>query len=250
MAFRLMCITAHPDDEAGAFGGALLMAKASGVITSVVCLTAGAAGSYRANGQSNAELAEARRQEFIAACDSLGVRHAVILDYPDGQLHLQPFQPLVGDLVAHIRRERPHVVVTFGGDGGMNLHRDHTMTSLAATAAFHWAGRSGFYPEQLTGATTAWAPQKLYYAATRFISTRDEEAASAGARVPISLTLDLDDWKERKVEAFLEHSSQRGVLERVRAEFDDSMDEEAYLLVAARTPVYPDDALFAGVIAE
>jgi len=27
-----------------------------------------------------------------------------------------------------------------------------------------------------------------------------------------------------------------------------SMDEEAYLLVAARNPVYPDDALFAGVI--
>lgn len=250
MAFRLMCITAHPDDEAGAFGGALLMAKASGVVTSVVCLTDGAAGSYRANGQSNTELAEARRAEFIAACASLGVRHATILSYPDGGLHLEPFQPMVGELVAHIRRERPHVVLTFGADGGMNLHRDHTMISLAATAAFHWAGRSSFYPEQLRGETVAWAPQKLYYAATRFISTRDEEAASAGARVPWSLTLDLGDWKERKVEAFLEHSSQRGVLERVRAEFEDSMDEEAYLLVAARTPVYPDDALFAGVIAE
>jgi LmbE family N-acetylglucosaminyl deacetylase len=243
-----MCITAHPDDEAGAFGGALLMAKASGVMTSVVCLTAGAAGSYRANGQSDAELAETRRQEFIAACDSLGVRHAVILNYPDGRLHLEPFQPMVGELVAHLRRERPHVVISFGSDGGMNLHRDHTMISLAATAAFHWAGRSSFYPEQLTGATTPWAPQKLYYSATRFISTRDEEAAGAGARVPASLTLDLEDWKERKVEAFLEHRSQRGVLERVRAEFEDSMDEEAYLLVAARNPVYPDDALFAGVI--
>ncbi len=247
MAFRLMCITAHPDDEAGAFGGALLMAKASGVVTSVVCLTEGAAGSYRANGQSDKELAEARRAEFLAACTLLGVRHATILNYPDGALHLQPFQPMVGELVAHIRRERPHVVLTFGGDGGVNLHRDHTMISLVATAAFHWAGRSGFYPEQLTGMTTTWAPQKLYYAATGFISTKDEEAATAGARVPASLTLDLDDWKERKVEAFLEHGSQRGVLERVRAEYANYTDE-AYLLVAARTPVYPDDALFAGVI--
>lgn len=248
MAFRLMCITAHPDDEAGAFGGALLMAKASGVVTSVVCLTDGAAGSYRADGQSDAELAEARRAEFIAACSALGVRHAVILHYPDGGLHLEPFQPMVGELVAHIRRERPHVILTFGADGGVNLHRDHTMISLAATAAFHWSGRSGFYPEQLTGKTTVWAPQKLYYAATRFFSTRDEEAASAGARVPASLTLDLGDWKERKIEAFLEHSSQRGVLERVRAEFESALDEETFLLVAARTPVYPDDALFAGVI--
>ena len=249
MAFRLMCITAHPDDEAGAFGGALLMAKAGNVVTSVVCLTDGAAGSYRTNGQSNMELAEARRAEFTAACAALGVRHSYILNYPDGRLHLQPFQPMVGELVAHIRRERPHVVLTFGADGGMNLHRDHTMISLAATAAFHWAGRSGFYPEQLTGNTTAWAPQKLYYAATHFISTRDEEAANASARVPASLTLDLGDWKERKIEAFLAHSSQRGVLERVRAEHENSLDE-SYLLVAARTPVYPDDALFAGVIAE
>ncbi len=245
-----MCITAHPDDEAGAFGGALLMAKASGVVTSVICLTDGAAGSYRADGQSNTELAVARRAEFTAACRFLGVRHGVILNYPDGGLHLETFQPLVGELVAHIRRERPHVVLTFGADGGANLHRDHTMVSLAATAAFHWAGRSGFYPEQLTGKTTVWAPQKLYYSATRFISTKDEEAASAGARVPASLTLELGDWKERKVEAFLEHSSQRGVLARVQAEFEDSMDQEGYLLAAARTPVSPDDALFAGVIAE
>ena len=244
-----MCITAHPDDEAGAFGGALLISGASGVLTSVVCVTAGDAGSYRADGQSNAELAVARRAEFSAACAALGVRHAELLDYPDGRLHLEPFQPLVGTLVERIRRERPHVVLTFGGDGGVNLHRDHTTISLAATAAFHWAGRSGFYAEQLAGGLTAWAPQKLYYAATQFISTRDQEAAQAGARVPASLKLELGEWKERKVEAFLKHCSQRGVLERVQAEYERAL-EEAYLLVAARTPVYPDDALFAGVIAE
>jgi LmbE family N-acetylglucosaminyl deacetylase len=245
-----MCITAHPDDEAGAFGGALLMAKASGVVTSVLCMTAGAAGSYRADGQTDAELAEARRAEFAAACEALGVTHSVILNYPDGGLHLQPFLPMVGDLVAYIRRERPHVVLSFGGDGGVNLHRDHTMISLAATAAFHWAGRSGFYAEQLTGKTTPWAPQKLYYTSTPFISTRDPEAAHAGARVPASLSLELGDWKERKMEAFLEHGTQRGVLERVRASFEEKMNEEGYLLVAARTPVYPDDALFAGVVPE
>ena len=225
------------------------MSNASGMLTSVVCLTAGDAGSYRADGQSNADLGAARRAEFSAACAVLGVRRAELLDYPDGLLHLEPFQPLVGALVARIRRERPHVVLTFGGDGGVNLHRDHTTISLAATAAFHWAGRSSFYAEQLADGTTAWAPQKLYYAATQFISTRDQEAARAGARVPASLHLELGAWKERKVEAFLKHSSQRGVLERVQAECASAL-EEAYLLVAARTPVYPDDALFAGVIAE
>ena len=246
-----MCITAHPDDEAGAFGGALLMANAAGVLTSVLCLTEGAAGSYRAPGQSDAELAQARRQEFSVACAELGVHHATLLHYPDGALHLQPFQPLVGVLVEHLRRHRPHVVLTFGPDGGVNLHRDHTMISLATTAAFHWAGRSSFYPDQLVAGTanplTPWAPHKLYYATPPFISTRDEEAAQAVARVPTSLTLQLGSWKDRKLQAFLAHSSQRGVLERVRAEFEDLMAEESYLLVAARNPVYPDQSLFAGI---
>ncbi len=244
-----MCITAHPDDESGAFGGALLMGAAHGIETSVLCLTEGAAGSYRTPGQTNAELAEARREEFAAACKALSVRSATLLAYPDGSLHEEAFQPLVGVLVEHIRRLRPHVVLTFGPDGGVNLHRDHTMTSLAATAAFHWAGRSGFYPEQLApGTLTPWAPQKLYYSGTRFISTRDQEAADAAARVPESLALELGAFKERKIAAFLQHSSQRGVLERVHAEFDDPMAEESYLLVAARRPASPDDALFAGVI--
>lgn len=250
MAFRLLCITAHPDDEAGAFGGALLMAAASGVKTSVVCLTEGAAGSYRAAGQSDAELAEIRRQEFAAGCKALGVRDWTILDYPDGGLYLEPLVGMAGVLVAEIRRLRPHVVLTFGADGGVNLHRDHTMISLAATAAFHWAGRSGFYPEQLEGGTEVWAPQKLYYASTPFLATRDEQALQTGARVPRSLTLELREWKERKYAAFLEHSSQRGVLERVRAEFDEEMGEEGYLLVAARAPDYPDSSMFAGVIEE
>ncbi len=254
MSLRLMCITAHPDDEAGAFGGALLGCADEGVETSVLCLTHGAAGSYRAEGQSDAELASVRAHEFAAACDALLVRQAALLDYPDGALHLQPFQPLVGVIVEHIRRLQPHVVLTFGADGGVNLHRDHTMVSLLATAGFHWSGRSGFYPQQLAASAGSpglrpWAPQKLYYAATPFLSTRDEEAANAGARVPASLTLTLgEDRKHRKLDAFREHASQRGVLERVLSEFEDAMAEEGFLLVAARTPAEPDSSLFAGVI--
>ena len=242
----MMCLTAHPDDESGAFGGALLMAHDRGIETSVICLTAGAAGSFRGSAGSAEELAAMRRDEFCAASKLLGLTHSEVLDYPDGKLDQQNFYELAGLLVEKIRKYRPQVVLTFGGDGGVNLHRDHTIISLAATAAFHWAGRAQLFPEM--GA--AYAPQKLYYSSTPFVSVYNSDEGASAAIVPYSLTLELGKWKERKIDAFRLHTTQHGVLERVRDFIDKHMDDERYLLAAARDPrpLAEDDALFAGVI--
>ncbi len=244
-----MCLTAHPDDEAGAFGAALLMAAARGAETAVFCLTEGAAGSYRDPGQTDEELAGLRREEFSDACRALGVHEARLLNYPDGGLWQEPFLPLVGVLVKELRRFRPHVVLTFGGEGGVNLHRDHTMVSLAGTAAFHWAGRSMFFPEQLDR-LKPWAAQKLYYAATQFISTADEEAGAGGTMPPVSLSYELGPLEEEKLAAFHKHASQRGVMDRVQSKFADELARENYLLVAARHPVEKDEDLWDGVVEE
>lgn len=242
----MMCLTAHPDDESGAFGGALLMAHDQGVETTVVCLTEGAAGSFRGNATSNEELAQLRRDEFAAAARLLNLTHAEVLSYPDGKLDQQNFYEMTSVLVEKIRKYRPQVVLTFGGDGGVNLHRDHTIASLVATAAFHWAGREQLFPE----AGTPYAPQKLYYASTPWISVYNSNEGADAARVPYSLTLVLGQWKERKIEAFSQHTTQHGVLERVRDFIDKHMNEEGYLLVASRDPrmLSEDQALFARVI--
>lgn len=237
-----MCITAHPDDESGAFGGALLMAHAQGAETAVLCATAGQAGSYRSEGQSDHALAHERRAEFAAACRVLHVTHSEILDYPDGGLAQQDFYAMIGSLVERIRVWRPHVVLTFGGDGGVNLHRDHTIIGLAATAAFHWAGRSAYFP-----VSQPYASQKLYYSGTPFVASRNQQEAAVAARVPYSLTLELGEWRSRKLEAFMQHSTQRGVLERARENFEQHLNYERYLLAAARDPSQ-DNGLFAGVI--
>ena len=140
MAYRLMCITAHPDDECGAFGGALLTAHAAGAETTVICLTEGQAASHRGDAASGAELAELRRTEFAAAGEVLGVSRGEVLHFPDGKLYRHDPTELISVLVERIRQWRPHVVITFGGEGGVNLHRDHTVVSIATTVAFHWAG--------------------------------------------------------------------------------------------------------------
>ena len=244
-----MCLTAHPDDETGAFGGVLLRSADRGIATAVLCLTEGAAGSYREPGQTNEALAALRRTEFHDACEALGVGQAELLRYPDGELWREPFLPLVGVLVEALRRFRPHILLTFGGEGGVNQHRDHTAVSLAATAAFHWAGRAMFYPEQ-PAEGEPWAAQKLYYAATPFLSSKDEHVRRVGTRAPRSLRLELGALVERKFQAFAKHASQRGVLERVRAEHEDVFLEEDYLLVAARAPVEGERDMWDGVVEE
>jgi LmbE family N-acetylglucosaminyl deacetylase len=230
LPLRLMCFTAHPDDECGAFGGALMQAHQRGVETSVVCLTEGRAASNRGSARSGDELAALRRKEFAAALRVLGVAHGEVLAYPDGKLMLEDFARVTTDLVERIRRFRPQVVITFGGDGNVNLHPDHTMICFFATAAFHWAARSNFAPEQIAAGLLPYRPQKLYYAVAPFLV--NEEVATT-ALVPASLVLTLGDLQARKLEAFQQHTTQADLLAKVKVAFEGTGGQEKYLLAAA-----------------
>jgi LmbE family N-acetylglucosaminyl deacetylase len=249
LALRMMCFTAHPDDECGAFGGALLLAHQRDVETSVVCLTEGRAASNRGNARTPDELAQLRRQEFAAALRVLKVAHGEVLMYPDGELPQQQFVAVTTALVQRIRRFRPHVVLTFGGDGNVNLHPDHTMVSCFATAAFHWAGRSNFALEQLAAGLLPWRPQKLYYGAAPFLAYADAEQARQIALMPASLLLDVEHLKALKLEAFMQHTTQAPLLEKVRVVFEETGGQEKYLLAA--TPGLPaspmETDMFAGL---
>jgi len=252
LALRLMCFTAHPDDECGAFGGALLLAHLRGAETSVVCLTEGRAASNRGNARNGDELAQLRRQEFAAALRVLNVSQGEVLAYPDGDLAHQDFHAVTTVLVERIRRFRPHVVLTFGGDGNVNLHPDHTMVSCFATAAFHWAGRSNFAPEQVGAGVLSYRPQKLYYGAAPFLAYADAEETRKISLMPASLVLECEDLKAKKLEAFTKHTTQAELLAKVKVVFEETGGEEKYLLAAARglpsSPMETD--MFQGIAEE
>lgn len=246
MPQRLLVVTAHPDDESGGFGGALMQAHAAGAETYVLCFTDGQAAHFREGAADDEELGRMRRAEMDAAAALLGVTEHEVLHYPDGELPQQNFEEMVRVAVERIRRWRPQVVLTFGSDGAVNLHRDHTMVSLVATAAFHWAARAEIFPE----AGEAWAAQKLYWVSTPFVSVRNRpELSQDAATVPWSLTLELGELADRKIEAFRKHSSQKGVLERVGDQVKNVMKTERYLLVAKRGigPVRGDEGMWDGV---
>jgi LmbE family N-acetylglucosaminyl deacetylase len=201
---RLMCITAHPDDEAGSFGGTLRKYTDQGVETSVICLTPGQAGSHRAGATTDHELAEVRKREFAAACEILGVSRPVILDYPDGQLYRQELNRVVYELTQHVRQFRPDVMLTFGSEGGVTGHPDHSMAGVFAALAFHWAGRTNRYSDQLSDGLAPHRTKKLYLSTADFALPNRQPITFS----PHTAVIDIGKYLEIKIAAFKAHKSQ------------------------------------------
>ena len=247
--FRLLCITAHPDDEAGAFGGTLLLYHERGVETSVICLTAGTAARNRGTARTDEELAALRRGEFAASCKLLNVSHHEVLDYPDSKLDRTDFYGVAEALAQRIRQIRPHVVLTFGMDGGLTGHVDHAMAGMFASMAFEWAGRPDRFPEQLEQGLQPHRAQKLYYGGTADFVLPDRQPIA-----PPTVTARIAIGKERfekKVEAFQQHTTQSPLFERVRQNLGRRLGTvEMYHLVATRDPREPklESDLFDGVM--
>ena len=226
---RLLCITAHPDDEAGGFGGTLALYAERGVETSVICLTAGTAARNRGSAKTDAELAEMRTRELGDSCRLLGVRHWEILGYQDAQLAAANLYEVVGKLVKRIREIRPQMIITFGPDGGMTGHLDHAMAGVFATVALEWAGRSDRYPD----AGGPYAPQKLYYLTSGY-KLPDRQAIS-----PPVITASIDIGRERfekKIRAFMQHKTQEPLFGLLRKNLDHPPHLELYHLACTREP--------------
>jgi len=244
---KLLCITAHPDDEAGAFGGTLLLYADRGVEVSVVCLTAGTAAKNRGTARTDHELAQLRTAEFSASCKFLGVSHCEVLNHPDSRLDRAPFFEVVGELVARIRRLRPHVVLTFGTDGGLTGHPDHAMAGAFATQAFQWAGRPDRYPEQLAQGLAPHRTQKLYYCAADF--TLPDRIPTAPMTVTARVEVGRDRF-EKKNQAFRLHLTQSPLFDRLRKNLGKMPTHEMFHLAATSQPrdARFETDLFEGVI--
>ncbi len=244
---RLLCFTAHPDDEAGAFGGTLLHYAELGVETHVVCLTEGTAATHRGGARNDEELAAMRRREFAVACRLLKVGGDSVLGYPDGKLDRQDFFAVVADLARRIREIKPHVIMTMGPEGAITAHPDHSMVSVFATMAFHWAGRTNRFTDQLDHGLTPHVTQKLYYGTTLFTMEGRQHVSQSPSTAVIELS---QHERDTKIEAFKCHTSQSPLF----AFFEETVQKrgrlELFHLAAASTPrkAETERDLFAGVV--
>jgi LmbE family N-acetylglucosaminyl deacetylase len=240
-----MCITAHPDDEAGGFGGTLRLYADCGVQTSVVCLTPGQAATNRGGAKDDHELAAMRRKEFAASCEVLKVSRGIVLDYPDGKLHRMDLYRVVCDLTLEIRKFRPQVLMTFGPEGGLTGHTDHAMAGVFASLAFQWAGRNNRYPDQLNDEVPLYQPQKFYYATADYgIPGRPSVILP-----PATAIIEIGNLLETKIAAFKKHTSQSPLWPLFEKNISQRAKREMFHLAASVNSglIVQENDLFAGV---
>jgi mycothiol S-conjugate amidase len=179
----LLCVHAHPDDEASKGAPTVARYHAEGVHTVLVCCTGGEEGDIlnpaMDTPEVRADIGRIRMAELKASTDIIGYDDTVLLGYRDSGMPgseananpasfgQAPLDEAVGRLVAAIRRERPQVVVTYGEDHTGYPHPDHIRVHDISILAFDSAGD----PDQFPDAGPPFTPSKLYYSvwpASRF----------------------------------------------------------------------------------
>ena len=174
-SLRLLCILAHPDDESLGLGGILAKYGTEGVETYLVTATRGELGWFGPPEENPGptELGKIREGELREAAKVLGLREVIILDYHDGELDKADQSLLTQQLVGHIRRIRPHVVVAFDHNGVYG-HPDHIAATRAATAATVAAASADF--EDPLGLSPHAVSKLYYFAWTQEVSEAYEQA--------------------------------------------------------------------------
>ncbi len=140
---KLLCVSAHPDDESLGFGGTLARYAQAGVQTYLLTATRGERGRYFDTEQKPGleVVGRTREAELREAAEILGVRETILLGYVDGDLDQADPATIQHEIADHIRRVRPQVVLSFGPDGAYG-HPDHIAISQFTTGAIVLAGDS------------------------------------------------------------------------------------------------------------
>jgi len=189
---RAMVVFAHPDDAEIGSGGVVARWIEAGCEVAYVLCTNGDAGTAERS-LTPAQLATKRAEEQRAAADAMGVKHLVMLGYPDG--FLEDTRAFLGDVVRAIRQYRPHTVFVHDPYRIKHFqHRDHRKAGLTTTDAVYPFARDHLhFPEHITG--EGLAPHKV------------RELWYWGADEPNTI-VDVTASIERQIAALVRHESQ------------------------------------------
>jgi LmbE family N-acetylglucosaminyl deacetylase len=181
---KLLAVLPHPDDETLGMGSTLARYAAEGVETCLVCATRGERGWFDSEGPNPGleEVARIREAELRCAADNLGLHEVSFLGYIDGDLDQADPEEIIGRIVSHIRRIKPHVVVTFGPDGVYG-HPDHIALSQFTNAAIVCAADRNFVDVNVQSPHRVF---KFYY----MVDSQDVVSAANEAFGGISMEID------------------------------------------------------------
>ncbi len=269
----LMCVHAHPDDEATSTGGILALYGAGDVRTVVVTCTNGECGDGPGGvkpgepGHDPAAVVTTRRAELEESCRILGVDHLEMLGFRDSGIAgwpqnddpesfwRVPLEQGVARLAPLLERYRPDVVVTYDADGFYG-HPDHVQTHKVTLAALASVGSNArlYFP-----VIPASARQRFLELLARAGATPSEADAPAFAYRSMSYpdeelgaVVDCRAFAKTAFDALAAHESQAAnapMLDYGPEGFAEWFGIQAFAWgsTGAPRPEPPLDELFAGI---
>jgi len=278
-----MTVHAHPDDESSKGAATVARYRAQGVGTALVCCTGGEEGDILNPAMDRPEVREnlhaVRLQELERATQIIGYDHVFMLGYRDSGMPDTPanehpdnfanadLEEAIGRLVALIRRQRPHVIITYSDDQQGYQHPDHIRVNEISVPAFELAADPKAYP----GMGEPWRPLKLYYTtwSSRRIQAMHQAFLDLSLQSPyddrwfsrpsdddrITTRLDVRDFYDVRCNALRAHATQVdptspfwfGLPNDVAA---SAYPWDDYILAQSHVDTdIPEDDLFAGIVA-
>jgi LmbE family N-acetylglucosaminyl deacetylase len=188
---RAMVVFAHPDDAEIGSGGVVGKWVAAGCEVTYVLCTNGDSGTADRSLTPEA-LARKRADEQRAAADFMGVKHVVMLGYPDGEL--EDTRQFLGDVVRAIRKHRPHTVFVHDPYRIQGFqHRDHRKAGITTTDAVYPFARDHLhFPEHVAEGLEPHKVRELWY---------------WGADTQ-NVIVDVSESIDRQIAALVRHESQ------------------------------------------
>jgi LmbE family N-acetylglucosaminyl deacetylase len=186
----ILCVCAHPDDEAFGPAGTICHYVEQGVPVDMITFTKGQVGTTSAGADGPEALGLLRTYETKASAQLLGIRNLTILDYMDGALDKEDLDELTAHVAKAIVDGGIDTVITMGPMGLTN-HGDHIAVHYASMRA----------AEQSTKGLTV-----FYVAVTGAFA---KELGVTGPEAAPTHEIDIEPYFETKLASLACHSSQQ-----------------------------------------
>ncbi|HKC14957.1 MAG TPA: PIG-L deacetylase family protein [Patescibacteria group bacterium] len=222
---NLVCIFAHPDDEAFGPGGTIAkLAKIYNIY--LLCATKGEAGLQNQKSKIKSQnskskvksLGAIRTEELKLSAKILGVKEVYFLGFKDGTLSNNLYPEIVKRIEVYLKKLKPEILLTFE-PLGLSGHIDHIVISMVTMFV---AGKSKFVKEVWQNCRLEAAERKQNY----FVYMPPGYKKSQ-----IHKTINVEDIWEQKIAAMRAHKSQFADFERIMEWLEKSPKEEYFLVI-------------------
>ncbi len=217
---KILCVFAHPDDEAFGPGGTIAKyAKDHEVY--IICATRGEEG-FNHSENKDGIISNIRENELYESTQLLGVKNIFILDYKDGTLNNNLYHEIALKVEKITQTIQPDILLTFE-PRGVSGHIDHVAMSHITSFVY----RNNFFVKKL-----------YYYCINNKYSTVMDNYfiyfPEGYDPKDITTTISIDTVWDTKVASMMAHKSQVNDARQILAKLEGKPKEEYFILGNSR----------------